>query len=174
MGQEQTLGVFWVANAIIQQIPIQAVGPPFSGVTTAAALPTLMTYSSVMEIKLTLPDNAWFATSTKRYGFGFRFDTGKINSGDGIGEVVRRVCGRPMCRHESRPKVGCWELDAFSQTRQKSQVIRNIRLNPSADAVIGHIRRSQGDRKLFQFGDQAGKIDEADFVNARMSYTLNG
>ncbi len=54
-GQQQALGVLGIADAVVEQVPVQTVHPRLAGMAAGAALPALEADARVVEVKLALP-----------------------------------------------------------------------------------------------------------------------
>jgi hypothetical protein len=54
--EQQALGVFGIANAVVQEVPVQAIGAGIARVATGATLPALEADGRVVEIEFTFAD----------------------------------------------------------------------------------------------------------------------
>src|ERR1035437_11200505 len=92
--EQQVLGVFGIADAVVQQVPIQAVGSAFAWMATGAALPTLLADPRVVEVELAFADlisfSSWVSGSGLRERDRFRLGVrvAKVDGCQRVGKVV--------------------------------------------------------------------------------------
>ncbi len=145
MREQQALGILRISQAVIEQVPVQSIGPGAGRMTTGTALPALETKPGVVEQHLTLSLGCHVGLRAEGYGCSLESRFGVyIHDGQAVGEILGDIsfvtndgeCSQAFAR----------QLDTLSNTVKEAQFVGDVRggYASGATCVVGAAAKAIG------------------------------
>ena len=125
VGQHQALGVLRVADAVVEQVPVEAVHARVIVVATGAALPALEADGGVVEIHLAAAHRRHLMPGIQRHGLSHGRRGGEVHHVQAVGEVAGHK--GPVAGDDQRARATAAELHPVAQAVEEGQIVGHVR-----------------------------------------------